>query len=143
MTTLSFVQTVSPYSRALETMNPDTQDLRNMLDSLHGKTHIHWVPGQANIPGNEFADRAAKEAAKLPETENDTTPVSYEVARAVTKSFINDEEPQHPVVKEAYIGYIRKKADSQINSRKDAAVLAQLRSGHCLGLAHYRRRMKQ
>ena len=63
------------------------------------------------------------------------------MARAVTKSFIKDEEPEHPVVKEANIGYIRKKADSQINSRKDAAVLAQLRSGHCLGLAHYRNRI--
>jgi ribonuclease HI len=35
-----------------------------MFDSLHGKTYLHWVPGHTNTPGNEYANRAAKKAAK-------------------------------------------------------------------------------
>ena len=33
------------------------------------------------------------------------------------------------------------KRDAKIDSRKDAALLAQLRSGHCLKLAHYQNRI--
>jgi ribonuclease HI len=62
---------------SIDTLNPDTNDIRSMLDSLHGKTYFHWVPGHTNIPGNEYADRAAKEAAKLQELENNPVPVGY------------------------------------------------------------------
>ena len=126
---------------SIESRSPETQDLRDMLDMLHGKTYLHWVPAHTNVPGNEYADRAAKEAAKLPDPEDDPIPVTYGVARAVVKSRIKDEEPKHQVTSESYKGYIRKKADSQMTSRKEGALLAQLRSGHCLGLAHYKNRL--
>ena len=126
---------------SIESMSPDTQDIRNILDSLHGKTHLHWIPSHSNIPGNEYADRAAKEAAKLPEPEESPIPVSYGVAKAVVRAHIKDEDPEHHVVAETYKGYIRKTADRQISSRKEGALLAQLRSGHCLELAHYKNRM--
>ena len=56
-------------------------------------------------------------------------------------SFRSPGQTPTPPTPKAYTGFIRKKANSQIDSRKDAAVLAQLRSGHCLGLAHYRNRI--
>ena len=52
-----------------------------------------------------------------------------------------DEEPVHQVASESYKRYIRKKADRKINNRSAAALLAQLRSGNCLGLAHYKNRL--
>ena len=83
---------------------------------------------------------AAKEAAKLPEQES-VIPVPYGVARAVAKAYIKDKDPEHHVVSEAYKGYVRKTADKEISSRKEGAMLAQLRSGHCLELVHYKNRI--
>ena len=94
-----------------------------------------------NSPGNEFADRAAKEAALLPDPDA-PIPVSYGVAKAIIKSQVKDEDPAHPLIAETYKGYVRKN-DNVLESRKDATLIAQLRSGHCLGLAHYRNRLDE
>ncbi len=126
---------------SIENMSADTAEIRRDLQTLHGKTYMHWIPGHSNIPGNELADKAAKEAAMLPESDSEPTPISYGVARAVVKGHVKDRDPVHPVVSEAYKGYIRKSADHKVNNRRDAALLAQLRSGHCLELAHYRNRI--
>ena len=55
---------------------------------------------------------------------------------------IKDEDPSHPIVKETYKEYVRKN-DKILECRKDAALIAQLRSGYCLSLSHYRNRIDQ
>ena len=126
---------------SIDSLNPDTRDIRKTLESLHGTTYLHWIPGHYNIPGNEYADQAAKEAAQLPDLSQGQSTISYGVARAVAKAYIKDSEPQHHLVSKTYKGYNRKRADSKIESRKDGALLAQLRAGHCLHLSHYKNRI--
>ena len=46
-------------------------------------------------------------------------------------------EKKGPVVLASTVINNRKRADSKIKSRKDGALLAQLRAGHCLHLSHY------
>ncbi len=124
----------------IEQHSLDTVQIRSDLDSLYGRTSIHWIPSHINIPGNEYADAAAKEATKL--TDESNVPVSYEVAKALIKRTLKDDDPIHPVVAESYKN-LNRKQDRKVGSRKDAAMLAQLRSGHCLELAHYKNRIDQ
>ena len=105
----------------------DTQEIRDRLNTLNGKTFIHWVPSHINIPGNEMADKAAKDAAKM-NSEEGPVPVSFEVARAVVKRTFVDPEPQHPVVAGTYKEVSTKK-DNIVSNRRDLCLLAQLRSG--------------
>ena len=127
---------------AIDNMTPDTHEIRDRLNTLHGKTHIHWVPSHVNIPGNELADKAAKEAAKMETDVEDSVPLSFAVAKAIVKRTFVDPEPQHPVVSQSYKNISLKK-DHLITNRKDACLLAQLRSGHCKRLAHYANRLDE
>ena len=60
-----------------------------------------WYSGfrlqiHSNIPGNELADKYAKEFAKNGEPH--TPPISYYTARAIIKRDIKDSPPSHPIV---------------------------------------------
>ncbi|KJZ69972.1 hypothetical protein HIM_10643 [Hirsutella minnesotensis 3608] len=47
------------------------------LATEHGDTHVHWVPGHADIPGNDRADELAKTGAALPAPTKDITTLAY------------------------------------------------------------------
>jgi len=123
--------------KAIEGASVDTGAIRGGLDKLKTKMTLQWVPGHEDVPGNELADQAAKEATTMEGTEQ---PISYSSAKALIKRNIKDQNPSHPLVKETYKGHSLKK-DKVIPTRKEAALIAQLRSGHCLKLAAYRLRI--
>ena len=116
----------------------DTSHIRAILDSLSGHVNIQWIPSHIDIPGNELADTAAKEATQLPA--RDDLRVPFGVAKAVVKREIKDLPPTPPTVSATYSNY-RPARDRKVTSRKDSALLAQLRSGHCLRLGHYANRI--
>ena len=73
----------------------------------------------------------AKEATTM---DGQVMPISFSAARAAIKRHIKDQAPTYPLVKATYKDHSVER-DKEIPSRKDAALIAQLRSGHCLKLA--------
>ena len=71
--------------QALLSYNVETAAIRGTLHDRTGKTTIQWIPGHSDVPGNELADQAAKEATEL---ETDSRPVSYRSACTMIRSRI-------------------------------------------------------
>ena len=130
--------------QAMSNQSLCTSKVRHELQKNNADILLKWVPGHKDIPGNEMADQEAKAATKVPE-ENpplgiEKSRITYGAARSCIKSEIKDEEIKHPRIAAAY-EHISQKRDTLITNRRDAALLAQLRTGHCIKLAAYRHRI--
>ena len=51
--------------QAIQNYSPELSEIHDLLSSLVGRMTLQWVPSHSNIPGNELADKAAKDATKL------------------------------------------------------------------------------
>ena len=74
--------------KALAERNKQTNTIRKKLSECDQAITIQWIPGHSNIPGNELADQAAKEATMLNE---DNRPTSFGSACAAIKQQIKEE----------------------------------------------------
>ena len=108
--------------------------LRAKLNNLPCKLTIQWIPGHCNIPGNELADAAAKSATSL---KGHSPGVSYGSICSQIRAATRDPPIQHERTREVYAS-LSPKIESRVESRADQSLLAKLRSGHCMGLRHYR-----
>ena len=87
------------------------------------------------MPGNEAADKAAKEAAAI--TDVPPRPVSLAPALSCVNRLIQDMQIEHTRTALVYKKISQAKDQAELKSRKDAVFLAQIRSGHCLSFKAY------
>ena len=123
---------------ALSSCNPRTTSICQCMSSISSSIFIQWVPGHSNIPGNDLADRAAKEATTI-ET-NTICPTPLSCAFQVINELIRHGLPLHARTNEIYQHYKTSTDLQQIKSRRDDVLIAPFRSGHQLSLkVHHHR----
>jgi len=99
--------------------------------SQHSNVVLQWIPAHVGIPGNEAADRLAKEGSKLPQPH---PPVSYSEAKTLLKSsFRTDWQKRNG-------GYNHKQDHIHQLNRREQTVIFRLRTGHC-GLRKHMKKM--
>ena len=118
---------------ALNSFNMETSPFRSAIHNKQTKIITQWIPGHSDVPGNEMADKAAKEGADL---ETAQRPISYRSACMMIKKSISY-PTSHPVMKKVYQHYSTEKEKEEITTRKDQVLLAQLRSGKHKAFATY------
>ena len=85
---------------ALSSCNPQTTSIRQCISSISSSIFIKWVPGHPNIPGNNLADRAVKEATTI---ESDTIyPTSISCSFYVINKLFRDNPPSHAQTSKIY-----------------------------------------
>ena len=120
---------------ALWKRNNSTAGIRSYLDSHHSKVIIQWIPEHSDVAGNELADSESRKAAVT--TISEAEPTSLRAALSCIRRTFKDPEPCHHRAKLTYKDYNFKAEAKKTTSKKDAVLLAQLRSGHCKLLKAY------
>ena len=109
---------------ALISSNPRISSIHNCINSISSSIFIQWIPGHSAIPGNDLADKAAKEAITI--TTNTILPVSFSSSIQVINDTIRDNPPAHEHVALIYKPHKASRDAKQIKNRKDEVLLARL-----------------
>ena len=88
-----------------------------------------------DIPGNEAADKAAKEAATI--TDDPPRPVSLAAALSCVNRSIQDMSIKQLSTAQVYRNFNQAKDKAEVKTCKDALFLVQVRSSHCLSFKAY------
>ena len=137
--TILFYTDSKSLCEALISSHPRTFSIHNSINSISSSIFIQWIPGHSAIPGNDLANKAAKEATII--VTDTVLPISVSSSIQVINETIRDAPPIHERVASVY-KHRRVSRDAKlINNRKDDVLIAHLRSGHHPSLKKYLHRL--
>ena len=121
---------------ALSSYNPQTTYNCQCISFISSSIFIKWILRQSNIPGNDLADRAAKEATTIQSVSIHPTPLSC--AFQVTNKLFCDSPPLYGSTSKIY-QHCKTSTDLQkIKSCSNDVLIARFFSEHHLLLkAHH------
>ena len=114
---------------ALWKRHNSTTGIRSYMESHHSKVVTQWIAGHSDVARNELADSESRKAAVT--TTSEAEPTFLRAALSCIKRSFKDPEPCYHRAKFTYKDYNYKAEAKKITIKKDAVLLAQLRSGHC------------
>ena len=121
--------------QAIDNLSQDTTEIRQLLPNVCEHANLMYVPGHRDIPGNEMADEHAKRAATLTDPPDFTVPLR--AAKTIIKSEIRDPPVAHHLGRLFYDKVSQDRDHKEVKTRRHATMLAQIRSGHYIGLSYY------
>ena len=71
--------------------------MKRELERMPVNIHIKWVPAHVNVPGNELADKEAKEARDMNE---EPRCISYQTTKQLIRRNIRDPPTQHKLTRQ-------------------------------------------
>ena len=115
--------------------NGCVDDVQMLPNSIQTHIVFQWIPRHSNIPGNDLADRAEKQATELPPSAD--FPIAFSSALNVIKNDIRDPAIAHNQTRE-FCTNCRPSIDNQhITTPGNEVLIARLRSGHHHALPAY------
>ena len=114
--------------------------IHNSINSKSSSIFIQWIPGYSGIPGNDLANKAAKEATTI--ATDTILPISLSSSIQVINETIRDSPLKHEWVASVYKHWRVAPEAVQINNGKDDVLIACLWSNHHPFLKQYLHRFE-
>ena len=85
---------------ALISSHPRTFSIHNSISSISSLIFIKWITGHSSIPGNDLADKGAKEATLI--TTDKPLPISLSISIQIINETVRDAPPTHERITAVY-----------------------------------------